>query len=422
MTSVPKEVNLVGSDGQSATFDIQGYPTAIVNSIRRSLLSYVRSVAMVAEPSESSSIRIIENTSRLNNQFLSLRLSLIPVCIPPVPRGGEIKTLDRYEIRLEKEATESGIYNVTTDDIRVYDTKEKGFLPRSYVSKLFPREDVYSIRSGERPPPGMTHANNPFLLVPLRGPRGEKEGEKVKLVAKLRTETGSKHACFSPVSCATYEIIPIDDTDPGRALDMAGKRDKSKYRFVVESVTTRSPESLFIEGIDEVIRKIRDLRTKINTASRNKGKGPECEIHQDGQELRFRFINEDHTAGLLFQEYLIRQVKTKEPDVLSEWFVGYKIPHPLMPEMIVRVRVPETIGKETDSSIAEIVDNWIDPGFQEASEHLENIKKTVKETISPESLTHPLSMLHNDDFVPPVERVTSIDETLAKIAAVSPSA
>lgn len=418
MTSISKGAKLLGSDGTSASFDIIGYPTAIVNSIRRSLLGYVRSVSMVAEPSESSSIRIIENTSRLNNQFLALRLSLIPVCIPPVPHGGEMKTLERYEIRIEKEATEPGIYNVTTDDIKVYDTKEKGYLPSSYVKQLFPRENVYDIKSGESPPTGMTHASNPFLLVPLRGPRGEKEGEKINLVATLRTDIGSKHACFSPVCCATYEILPVDPEDPGRTLDIAGKRDKSKYRFMVETVTTRTPESLFVDGIDEVVRKIRDVRTQILTASKSKGKGPHCEIHQDGQEFRFRFLNEDHTTGLLFQEYLIRQVQQKSPELLSEWFVGYKIPHPLMPEMIVRVRVPETVV--TESAILDLVNNWIDPAFKEASEHLKEIEKSVKETIPPESLVHPLSKLHSDDFVPPVDRPSSIEDTLAKINAVSP--
>jgi DNA-directed RNA polymerase subunit L len=412
-----KNVVLRSNDGIKAVIDLAAYPTPIVNAIRRSLLNYVRSVAMVAEPASASSIRITENTSRLNNQFLSLRISIIPVCLPPPSYDDEVGVLDRYEIRISKQATEPGITNLTTNDIRVYDTKEKGFLPSTIVKQMFPNDIVEY--------PGITHYSNPFLIVPLRGPRGEKEGESVDIVAKLKIGVGSTHACFVPVCNSTYEILPIDPEDGGSALDSAGKRQNSLFRFVVETVTTRNPAILFTEGIDEMVRKLVSTRTNIATAIGSKGKGTNCEIHTDNEDIILRFMNEDHTLGVVLQDYLLQKIKREDPDSIKDWFIGYRMPHPLTPEMIVRIRVPDRIVN-TDKSItiATLANDWILPSLIAAENDLKEIFTTVYSEIPDEQKKHPLSMILHHDYVPSVERpLVEEDKGLLKntrVMAVSP--
>ena len=390
-----------------AVIDIDAYPTPLINSIRRSLLNHVRSVAMVAEPNKLSSIRIIKNTSRLNNQFLSLRLSLIPVCLSPPEHGGEVNILDRYEIRISKQATEPGITNLTTNDIRIYDTKEKGFLPNTIVSQMFPRETVDH--------PGLTHNSNPIMIVPLKGPHGEKEGESIDIVAKLKVGVGSTHACFVPVCNCTYEIIPIDPEAPSATFDSMGKGDNSRFRFITETITNRNPEVLFLEGIDEIIRKLVNVRTNIGTAIRSKGKGPNCEIHMDQGDIVLRFMNEDHTLGTLLQEYLLRKVKQDDPESLSDWFVGYRMPHPLTPEMIVRIRIPnKMIDTNPNVTMMTLGNDWILPTIINVENDLKEIGSAVSALVPEERKTHPLSMILNDDYVPVVERPTNDPESSSK--------
>lgn len=392
-----RNVALRTSEDSKAVIDITAYPTSIVNAIRRSLLTYVRSVAMVAEPASSSTIRIIQNTSRLNNQFLSLRMSLIPVCIPPPEYGGALNVLDRYEIRISKQATELGITNLTTDDIRVYDTKERGFIPKTIVRNMFPPDIVDY--------PGITHSRNPFLIVPLKGPKGEKEGENVEIVAKLSVGVGSTHACFVPVCNSTYEILPGDPEAPTATLDAMGKGNNSVFRFVVESVTTRTPEVLFLEGIDEMIRRLTSVRTNIRTSAGAKGKSPSCEIHIDSGDVVIRFMNEDHTLGIVLQDYLIRRIKKTDPDAIGEWFVGYRIPHPLTPEMIVRISMPSKFVN--DDTMETLVTDWLLPSLVNAENDLKEIGTSVNASIREDRKTHPLAMLLRDDYVPSVERPVS---------------
>ena len=391
-----------------AVIDIDAYPTPLVNSIRRSLLNHVRSVAMVAEPNKSSSIRIIKNTSRLNNQFLSLRLSLIPVCLSPPEHGGEVNILDRYEIRISKQATEPGITNLTTNDIRIYDTKEKGFLPTSIVSQMFPRETVEH--------PGLTHNSNPIMIVPLKGPHGEKEGESIDIVAKLKVGVGSTHACFVPVCNSAYEIIPIDPDAPSATFDLMGKGDNSRFRFTIETISNRNPEVLFLEGIDEIIRKLVNVRTSIGTAIRSKGKGPNCEIHTDHGDLVLRFMNEDHTLGTLLQEYLLRKVKQDDPESLSDWFVGYRMPHPLTPEMIVRIRIPSKMSNtDLNVTMTTLGNDWILPAIVSIENDLKEIGSVIAALIPEERKVHPLTMILNDDYVPAVERPVKDPESSSKL-------
>lgn len=405
--STKKNTVLQSTDGTKAVIDITAYPTTIVNSIRRSLLGLVRSVAMVAEPSKASSIRIIENTSRLNNQFLGLRISLIPVCLPPPVYGGELNVLDRYEVRIQKQATDPGIYNLTTDDIRVYDTQEKGFLPASIVQQMFPREKVDY--------PGLKNASNPLLIVPLRGPIGEKEGEKINIVAKLKIGVGKSHSCFSPVCNSTYEIVPIDPDAPTATLDAVGKGDNSRFRFVVETVTNRRPEILFLEAIDEMVRKLENVRMSIASAVKSGGKGVDCEIHQDANDILFRFMNEDHTLGTVAQDYLIRKLTRDAPDVINEWFVGYRIPHPLTPEMIIRIHLPDSlVNDDPKVTLSQLVDDWILPSLITAETDLKEIGAGVVDDIPDEHRHHPLEKLLSTDYMPTVER-ESHDATQDKL-------
>jgi DNA-directed RNA polymerase subunit L len=398
-----RNVVLRSFDDTKAVIDLMAYPTPIVNAIRRSILNYVRSVAMIAEPASASSIRILKNTSRLNNQFLSLRISLLPVCIPPPEHGGEVDVLDRYEIRITKQATEPGITNLTTNDIRVYDTKEKGFLPGSIVRQMFPNDRVDY--------PGITHTNNPFLIVPLKGPRGEKEGESVDIVAKLKIGVGSTHACFVPVCNSTYEILPIDPESGTSSLDRAGKTSNSLFRFVVESVTTRNPEVIFLEGVDEMIRKLVSTRTNIGTAVSAKGKGPACEIHVDSGEIVIRFMNEDHTLGVVLQDYLLQKIKTDDLDSINEWFVGYRMPHPLTPEMIVRIRVPEKhVNSDPLVTMERLANDWILPSLVNAENDLKEIGTAIASEIPEERKSHPLMMILRDDYVPAIERASDTQE------------
>lgn len=349
-------------DEQIAILDITGIPTTLANGIRREILSSVRTVAMVTEPPEMASIRIQENTSRLNNQFLSLRISLIPVHIlpPTAGHGAESSFTERYEVRLDAEATaETGDIEVTSTDLRLFDKKTGTFLPPDVNRKVFPYD--------------------PIPIVPLRAPRGSTQGEVLRVIAGLVVGKGSDHACFSPTCGTRYEMV-LDDDAIAAALEQAVdenevrgtpredgfraafqrttalryvKRDANGdpvgVRFHVESVGQMDPVYIFREGVIALATRARAAMAEVSTLYSNRGllEGDtktirsirlELVIGNDeaNDEYLIRFRDEDHTLGALLQDIVLRKAKADDPDNYSKWFVGYRIPHPLTPVMVMR--------------------------------------------------------------------------------------
>lgn len=394
-------------DMKRCILHISGLPTTTMNAIRREILSSVPSIGMLAEPPEKSTIQIQTNTGRLNNQFLGLRLSLVPVHLPAPAPGQPTSGVERYEVRLDVTADEPGIRNVTTDDLEIFDKESGKPLPPDLVRRIFPRD----------PNP---LCNEPILLVPLRGPNGERPGEAVKLRAGFIVGSGGVHSCFSPVCNATYKM-KIDESLAERALGSAiderkirgtpreaGFRESFRlteaqrfverdpdgtptmFQFILESVTSRDPVNIFFEGAIMLAKRYNDIRTDVANLVRNKktllekgtASGVRTELVMDGDEYLFRFRNEDHTLGTTLQDQLIRDIQDKDPERMTQWFVGYRIPHPLTPEMVMRIHRPEL-------TLDEVLDGFVIP----ALETLEESALRVAEVIRPEITEHPLQYL-----------------------------
>jgi DNA-directed RNA polymerase subunit L len=338
---------------------IRGIPTSLANGIRREILTNVRTVAMVSEPTEKSTIRIVENTSRLNNQFLALRISLLPVYIPPPnpTQGPDTIITDRYEVRLDVQAKSEDI-EVTTRDLTIFDKKTSTFLSPSITWNVFPYD--------------------PIPIVPLRGPRGETPGEVLRFTAGLAVGGGKDHACFSPVSLVTY-AMSLDAEQAKAAEDdevtkegvggtereegfrkafqnTTGLRyvlrndvgDPVAFQFNIESEGQLDPVFIFKEGAIVLAKRLRAISTELRTLYKQRDsltedtktiRSPRLELVTEGQdsdEFVIRFQDEDHTLGILLQDMVLRIAKQNDTKNYSKWFVGYRIPHPLTPVMVMR--------------------------------------------------------------------------------------
>ena len=355
-----KTIDTDDIDSSRVMIGITDIPTSVANGIRREILSSVRTVAMVAEPPEKSTIRISENTSRLNNQFLALRISLIPVHIPPPTptQGTDAIVTDRYEVRLDITADDGDI-DVTSNDLRVFDKKTATFLSPDMTRRIFPYD--------------------PIPIVPLRGPRGETPGECLRFTAGLSVGSGKDHACFSPVCCATYSMA-VDSAAVKKAADaavaeegIAGtereegfrkafenttglryiKRDSNgdpvAFQFTIETIGQLDPLHIFREGAIALAKRARMIRAEMSSLYSQRGiltgdvktvRSSRLELIVEGSEpndeFLIRFQDEDHTLGAILQDMVLRSAKQNDTENYDKWFVGYRIPHPLTPVMVMR--------------------------------------------------------------------------------------
>jgi DNA-directed RNA polymerase alpha subunit len=115
--------------------DIEGVDVALVNAIRRILISEIPNVAL-----DPDRINIHTNTCSLHNEILSHRLSLIPLCF----ESSEIESFDHdaYRFVIKMKNTSNGLVPVTTKNIAIYNVKNEKALPESVREKIFPRNAI----------------------------------------------------------------------------------------------------------------------------------------------------------------------------------------------------------------------------------------------------------------------------------------
>lgn len=176
-----------------SSFEVDDVDVAVLNSIRRTILSDIPNVAFRydAFDKDESSITFHTNTGALHNEFLGHRLSLIPLCFTEKQLDAVLSGQARYRFVLKKHnTTKSDIVDVLTSDFVVY---------------LDDRPlDVHE-REAILPPDGFT---GDYILITRLKP-----GEAVHAECVPAEGTAKEHAAWCPVSLCVFH----NRTDPQAA-------------------------------------------------------------------------------------------------------------------------------------------------------------------------------------------------------------
>jgi DNA-directed RNA polymerase subunit L len=118
------------------------------------------------------------------------------------------------------------------------------------------------------------------------------------------------------------------------------------FDFIVESVGVLEPTYIVARALDVLQKKL------LKYASIDSGDLPEGlkTVPADARMKGFDFIfqNEDHTLGNLLQTWMEQNLV----DSGEITFVGYKVPHPLRDEMVVRVGVESGLDTAARAAVA----------------------------------------------------------------------
>jgi DNA-directed RNA polymerase II subunit RPB3 len=314
------------------SFDIVNIDVGIVNALRRTILNDIETVAVSFDPynSEENDTHFIANTSALHNEFISHRLSMIPINLTLPQIDSFVSENVSFVIQKKNEINETIL--VTTDDIKVQGEAH-------YKSTdLFPHDSI---------------TKEPILITKLRPNLFNKQlGEEIHVEFTARKGTGSKNACWSPTSLCSYSF----NTDPKKVDEELKKRldgrpddehekikhtfetldkyryyivndynEPSSFHFTLESVYQAiPPEQLFAKGIAILWKKVDSVKEHLS----------DCEFIPNGNMHTIVLENENHTLGNLLQTFIYTNYVHTTGTVT---YVGYNVPHPL--EKIVHIRV-----------------------------------------------------------------------------------
>lgn len=347
-----------------ATFKLKANVT-VANTIRRAIISSTPSVAFRTEPAETSEMTISVNTTPLVNEIISHRIGMIPIL-------ADTTTFDptRYEFVLDKENTGKDMMDVHAADFQVFMKNPANPLEAPVqvpTSQFFPPDPI----TGET-----------ALITRLR-PQWNRSApnEQIKLKAKASISTGQENIRWSPISQCSYEytrdtneehledvftnwllntkkILKVSDLAEEKLTELKRefntmevercyltneRGEPTDFTFYLESVGTQAIPMIVASALvhcEALVRKYEDLDATL----------PKNVVVQQG-DARFPcvdivFTNESHTLGNLLETYLVENHVDGEAQPRIT-YAGYKVPHPLRPEMFVRIGV-ETDGGDAD--------------------------------------------------------------------------
>jgi DNA-directed RNA polymerase subunit L len=355
-------------DDNTMTFQVVDTEVAYVNTLRRMVLTGVESLAFNSKMNElgaTTDVRILANTTPMTNEMLADRIGLIPIRIQEDKWSPEGWDKDLFEFRLSMENNTDKSMPVKAEHIEVF---KKGRADEGYVK--------YGPGNKEFFPPDPISGDTALIAV-LKAKQPNQAPQKIEFVARASVGTGQDHIRWSPVSQCSYSYTI--DTDPERqqqffqrwlenhkkislesltgeegkketlirefqtmevqrCFKMNEKGEPVSFDFVVETIGTL-PISILV---DRALYNIEQRCAKYAGELPSTVKVVPADARMKGFD--FYFPDEEHTLGNLFQSFM--EANLMDTNEIS--YVGYKVPHPLRAEMVLRVGVDFPTDKARD--------------------------------------------------------------------------
>lgn len=306
------------------SFDIYNIDLAVVNGIRRVILTDIPTPGIIGEKldNDDPTVEILINNGALHNEIIIHRIGLIPICLTE----DEIKSYEDNDIQIElnmKNTTNKTI-DVTTNHITA--TRNSVNISENELKDIFPANKI---------------SKDYILITRLR------TGEHLHFKANIVKRKGRDNASFNPVSLSNFSYIqdPKEADQKSNILDKERSYYKNKYgdptrfKFDIESINHNiGPKYLVSKSLDIIINKLELLKKELNAEISEKVK-----IQQfQNIEGTYEFIveDEDDTLGNIIQSYIHNQYireKNQFKDKISCTYIGYICPHPLKSLMIIRI-------------------------------------------------------------------------------------
>jgi DNA-directed RNA polymerase subunit D len=359
---------------QTLVAEINDIDVAIVNSLRRVILSEIPNVAIAfdAYHPEESDITFVKNTTSLHNEFMGLRISLIPLHLSRT----EIENWDdTYSFVINVHNTSNATIDVTSKDIQVFD-KNGDKVSSSVRDRIFPPN----------------HLTKDYIVITKLKPNlyNKEKGEHFHVEFKARKGIAKTHARWCTVSLCTYQN-KVDEKAANQALQLAlanaGNEDKNKvlnrfetlekYRYFVknsydepsafvfkmESECNLKPSEVLTIAFDVLIEKLQNIITMPDKMTFDT-------IQAEQGMYSIMMHHEDHTLANLLQSLVYNMFirnATPETKAYGLEYIGYYQPHPLESDVVFKV-------KFTKEQSTKRLENFVHYACELLSNHVSALK------------------------------------------------
>jgi len=369
------KISNVVENNTEMKFVLSGVDCAIANGLRRTLLSDIPCVVMKTLPHDQCKVDITKNTSKFNNEIIKQRLACIPVHITDLNTP-----IDQLELELDVEnKTEDTMY-VTTQDIKIRNTKTQTYLNEDDRRDIFP------------PDPMTGYYIDIVRLRPRLTPTSE--GERITFTAKLSVATVDDNSMYNMVSTCCYgntqdpvkvnEQYKIKEQElkdsgvKGESLELAMKDwqllDAQRYfipnsfDFTIKTIGVYTCKELLNIACERLMEKAKTIKSIIETPNKNTNinstedtnvKDVDIQTTTSTVQNGYDVIvyNEDYTLGTILQ-YLLYSSHYEGDKQMT--FCGFKKFHPHHNNIMVRLGYQEPTEKSVVAAhLIEALNNMV---------------------------------------------------------------
>lgn len=324
--------------GQKLSFLISNVDLSVVNSLRRIVLSEIPTIGFYFDPydQERTDIVVHKNTGALHNEYLSHRVSLVPLYF----NLSEIQSFEpkRYKFVLKKKNTSSETVLVTTKDFEIFDDGKK--MPDSFRERLLP---------------ACKATRDHVLITKLRANMyDQSQGEEIDIECTPSVGKGQDHARWCAVSQCSFfnEVDPekeqkafeelvataktpeerkrlqarFESTDRYRHFKTDEYDEPNSFEFSIQSECGLSPREIFSSALDILIEKVSRFNENIEQVPVTEL--PSC--------VQFEIKNENFTLLNVLQCLIYNRCFRSPNNPIS--YIGYYQSHPLDKTMFLKVR------------------------------------------------------------------------------------
>lgn len=362
-----KEIN---EKNDILSFSIENINVSLINALRRTILSDIPCVVFRTVPYEKNKVTIIENTTRLNNEIIKHRMSLLPIHIDDLTIP-----LENYIVELDVENEDDSMRYITTEDFKIKNKETDKYLSKEQVKQIFPPNKI---------------TGDYIILARLR-PKiiQNREGETLKLKASLDISTAKEDSAFNTVSTCSYSMTPnrtlqqkewnkkekelkkqnldnkeIEKMKVNWFLHDAKRHIKEDaYEFKVETIGVYTNKELIHKACNILQNKLNMIIEMCENQTL-----PIESAKTVMKAFDIRLENEDYTIGKSL-EYALHYLFYQTKQILS--FVGFRKYHPHDTYSIIRVAFQDQENEK--ESVYQIM--------KEASEHCIQVFKKIKQDI-----------------------------------------
>jgi DNA-directed RNA polymerase subunit L/DNA-directed RNA polymerase alpha subunit len=346
-------------DDNTIQFTMSPTEVTYANCLRRAIQTEVSTLGFRADMTDTGTttdVKVLKNTTPMSNEMLADRIGLLSL---GMPEGTDIENWDKDQIlfRLHVVNKQDQVGQVTADMFECWELVP-GTTERKRIENtaFFPKNPI----TGDT------------CLIALLKPFLEGQSpEEIEIEARATPGRGREHARFNPSSQCAYRYTP--DTDEGKLTElweqwliqkkvnrkdldtqtdrkeslkrefntlerfrsylMDGRGEPFSFDFTIETVGSMKPEDMVYKGL----LALADLPDKYSSIDVN-DLPDNVEIRPADSNLRgydFVIQNEDHTLGNMLQTWIVDNDDTLD-------YAGYKIPHPLRDELVIRLGVEDT--------------------------------------------------------------------------------